>query len=206
MKPIKLSKTSFIPAFPIKTSPKSPSRKRAPLATIPKLSSKFCKELLLIPPSPPTAIFPNTVRNQTNFCEMRTLIMSPIRSKRLEIFIPDVTVSSLKLRPRKLTTALTRRKSAESKVPGLCFAEQPAEIITTRFSARVSSAKPRPNTSQQREMRLVSKSSNFARSLMREKTIMSTASRIRGNNRIGDTESASPTMFSPIYTANEIYS
>jgi hypothetical protein len=132
--------------------------------------------------------------------------MTPIRLTNVEIPLPDsLTLSSPKVKPRRISTAVIRRRSIEGRSFSRTFAEVPAEIITTRCSTRIKSADPRRIVMRRSEMNMLSDSERFSHSLIRTRTNRSSSSpRKGGNERIRGMESgcASPIAFSPVYTNN----
>ena len=190
----------FIPNFPIKSvKVKKPSKSRPSPSKGLKLTKRLCQELNLIETPDTSRSKIMTYRNQTNYCEIRSLIMTPIRLKKLEISLPELTIiSSPKFPPRKVGSSSVRRKSIDSKGFLMTSIELPAEIITTRYNTRFNSAKPRPFGAR--------KSEEFIRraqkQLPRNRTRDETYRKWNGLDRDRETESISPTNYSPVYTNN----
>ena len=194
------SKT-FVPNFPIKSlKVKKPrSARPAPNQAL-KLSKKLCKELSFIE-TPDSSCSKNmTYRNQTNYCEIRSLIMTPIRLTKLEISLPELSVyPSPKFPPRKIGGSSVRRKSIDSKNFLMTSVELPVEIITTQYNTRLNSAVSRPFGAR--------KSEEFIRrsqkcQLQRNRTGDERYRKWNGLDRDRETESISPTNYSPVYTNN----
>lgn len=195
---------TFMPAFPKKSqkskqiTPKSKDLAQSSL----KLSNKLCKDLCIINSALNSHTKILRYRNQNNFCEVQSMIMTPIRLTNIEISLPDFSVmSSPKAKSRKISTAAVRRRSVETKSIGN-NAKVPAEIITTRCSARFSS---QPMGIRTNNCSILSKSGNFTRSTSKNGNRGGFTALTRRGTRertVAECESASPTAYSPIYTNN----
>ena len=193
----------FLPSFPIKSQKLKSliSRKKTIPQPIQKISYKFCKDLSILSSNNSPSLLSH--QNQNNFCEMRSLIMTPIRLTNLQISLPAKTaVMTPKIRPRRLTVT-SKRKSAENKGSMSTFANIPAEIITTRCSARINSANPKPIRIRNSEEIILTRSGNFSSALIRTKTLRSRNQKNEYERTKNiESESGSPTAYSPIYTNN----
>lgn len=190
----------FMPNFPVKSQKgKTQKKVRPPVEDGVKVTRKFCEKFNLFNKSYSNPRSKNlSYKNQNNYCEIRSLIMTPIRLTKLEISLPEFSaLPSPKSRPRKIATASTRRRSIESKSFLMSSVEIPAEIITTKYSSRLCSAKPFGIRKSEQKIRNSSR-----HPLARQRTGDEKYSRQRymSNDRVRDTESASPTNYSPVYT------
>jgi hypothetical protein len=191
---------NFMPNFPIKSQ-----KVRKPMKSKPcqnkalKLTKKLCEELSFMssPDSSKSKIM--TFRNQTNYCEIRSLIMTPIRLKKLEISLPELSVFPSPMFPsRRVGTASVRRKSIDSKNFLTSSIEVPAEIITTKYNTRFNSAKP---FGARKSEEFIRRSQKYQ--LPRNRTGDESYNKkwtVFEKDR--ETESISPTNYSPVYTNN----
>ncbi|OMJ70820.1 hypothetical protein SteCoe_31120 [Stentor coeruleus] len=210
MKNIKKAQPLFLPTFPIKSTPKSKQKPRK-TAEIPyniKISEKMCKELSIrIVTSCDNS--PNiSYRNQNNFCELNSLIMTPIRLTNLEISLPNFSASnSPKIKNKRINTMASRRKSIDCKIYTRYSTNIPAEIITTRCSTSLNSTKPKLEEMRKKEAKFFCRSEQFSYGLSRDKVNDSLRICLPGYGktdigRILESDSASQTVYSPIYTNN----
>ncbi|OMJ79947.1 hypothetical protein SteCoe_19932 [Stentor coeruleus] len=222
----------FLPAFPIKinsnykyhsrkkstTPPKSQDftnftkllNKSSNLQKIlnPQISSKILNDPDLTKKnivSNPTLI---KYQNQNNFCEINAITLTPIRLANVEISLPEFSkLNNFKSKPRKIFTAVNRRKVSEDKNSVNTSIDIPAEIITTRYSIRANSANDRLMGIKNSKDSMSKTSELFSHILIRNGTGRSAYnySPRRGKidrKRVVDSGSASPTVYSPIYTNN----
>lgn len=209
MKSIKKAQPLFLPAFPIKSTPKSKQKPRKTGEIPPnlKISEKMCKELSIrIVNSCDNS--PNiSYRNQNNFCELHSLIMTPIRLTNLEISLPNFSASnSPKVKNKRINTTASRRKSINYKIYTRYSTNIPSEIITTRCSTSLNNTKPKMRM-RKKEANFFYRSDQFSHGLIRDKA--NDSSRVSslgyGKTDIGrilESDSASQTVYSPIYTNN----
>ena len=201
----------FMPAFRVKSQkPKiqTPRVRRLDQVNI-RVSSKLCKELCIINSSLNSNTKLLHYRNQTNFCEIRSQIMTPIRLTNLEISLPDFSLTQTpKTRPRMVSTAAGRRRSVETKHSVNNLVKVPEEIITTRFPMRCIRENKRPMGIRTTNGSMLSKSGHFMHSLIKNERVnrsnfnCSPRRTATGENRHGESDSGSPTTYSPIYTNN----
>ena len=210
---LKISQKTFLPSFPIKSQKVkciNAIKKQDPRPKL-KLSHKLCKELWLTGNNSdsPSRTKILQYKNQNNFCEIRSLIMTPIRLTNVEISLPDFSnVNTPKTKARKIFTATNRRKSVESKLSIGALIKMPVEIIATRCSARVSTANSRMREIRRNDDYIMSRSAQFTHSLIRNNNTGSAMNyspkRIMTSdrNKHPESSSVSPTAYSPIYTNN----
>ena len=201
----------FMPAFPKKShKPKAQTpRVKPPNQVHIRVSSKLCKELCIVNSSQNFNTKILRYHNQINFCEIPSQIMTPIRLTNVEISLPNFSLMPTpKTRPRKISTAASRRRSVETKHSVNNIVKVPEEIITTRFPAKYLHENKRPMGIRTSNCSMLSKSGHFMHSLMKnERANRSNYNypprRIAtGDNRVIESDSGSPTAYSPIYTNN----
>lgn len=190
-----------MPNFPIKCQKvKTKKKAKAVVESGVRLTKNMCEKLSLINSFSNSNSKNLSYRNQNNYCEIRSLIMTPIKLTKLEISLPQFSVlPSPKFYPRRVTTATTRRRSIESKSFLTASVQIPAEIITTKYTTRFNSARPRPFGYRKSEEQIRQSSRH---PLARNKTGDDRGSNQKWitNDRVRETESVSPTNYSPVYT------
>lgn len=147
-------------------------------------------------------------KNQNNLCEINALTLTPIRLTNVEISLPKFSkLNNFKSKPRKIFTAVNRRKSSEDKNSVNTSIDVPAEIITTRYSTRANTANDKLLGIKNSKDSMSKTSEQFSHVLIRIGTGRSAYnySPRRGKidrKRVVESGSASPTVYSPIYTNN----
>jgi hypothetical protein len=209
----------FLPAFPIKSQrPKViTKKKKTDLQVNIKFPADLCEKLYLFKND---MIETKTLVNHSknNFYEMKSLVMAPIRPTTVQISLPDFSISSPKFRVRKTNSTINRKKSIENKhgVNAVnSLAEVPVEIITTRCTPRISSARTRFDP-RKSESSIMSKSAQFKFSMQSNKNKYNTLKRMQpadssksiqrklstDKDKIPESNCNSPSIYSPIYTNN----
>ena len=194
---------SFMPNFPIKCQKVKTKKKAKPAKESGvRLTKNMCEKLSLFNSYSNSNSRNLSYRNQNNCCEIRSLIMTPIKLTKLEISLPQFsTLPSPKCYPRKITTATTRRRSIESKSFLTTLVQIPAEIITTKYTSRFNSARPRPFGYRKSEEQ-IRQTSRYPLARNRTGDDRDSSQKWITNDRIRETESISPTNYSPVYTNN----
>jgi hypothetical protein len=218
----------FLPAFPIKTNSNYKLHGRKKSTTPPKsqdftnftkLLNKASNLQNSLNPRITEKVLNNLNLTKKNIlsnpglikyqnCEINAVTLTPIRLANVEISLPEFSkLNNFKSKPRKIFTTVNRRKLSEDKNTMNISIDVPSEIITTRYSVRANSANDRLLVIRNSKDSMSKTSEQFSHVLIRNGTGRSAYnySPRRGKidrKRVVESGSASPTVYSPIYTNN----